>query len=210
MRHPGLRRARSASRHSIERYYEARASEYDATTYRLARDDPATAADLVVLEALVAGLPPARVLDVGCGSGWMTRLLRGRVVGLDSSVSMLRLARARVPGAVFVHTSAPPLPFLERSFERVFASHFYSHLVQATARRSLVAEALRVAGELIVVEQTCVPDVPSEAWERRVLRDGSVHRVYKRYLPASALADELGGDVILDKPSFVAVRATSG
>lgn len=167
------------------------------------------AADLVALEALIRGLPAARVLDVGCGTGWITRLLRGRVVALDSSLSMLRLARARVPEAVLVHGAAPPLPFPERSFERVFASHFYSHLVEASTRRSFVTEAFRVGGELIVVEQTGEPDVPSEAWERRVLRDGSVHRVYKRYLPASALAEELGGDVVLETPSFIAVRAPS-
>ena len=39
----------------------------------------------------------ARVLDVGCGSGWASRLLaeksgRGRVVGIDISDEMIRLA----------------------------------------------------------------------------------------------------------------------
>src|SRR5438874_8572418 len=40
----------------------------------------------------------ARVLDVGCGSGWATRLLaglaiNGRVTGIDISNEMVRLAR---------------------------------------------------------------------------------------------------------------------
>src|SRR5258708_4279022 len=39
----------------------------------------------------------ARVLDVGCGSGWATRILagkakRGHVIGIDISDEMIRLA----------------------------------------------------------------------------------------------------------------------
>src|SRR5438477_6527508 len=42
--------------------------------------------------------PEARVLDVGCGSGWATRLLadyasNGRVTGIDISDEMVELAR---------------------------------------------------------------------------------------------------------------------
>ncbi len=32
---------------------------------------------------LVEGLPPAKVLDVGRNTGFITRHLRGKVVGLD-------------------------------------------------------------------------------------------------------------------------------
>ena len=45
------------------------------------------------------GIPSdARVLDVGCGSGWATRLMaekarEGRVVGIDISDEMIRVAR---------------------------------------------------------------------------------------------------------------------
>src|SRR5207302_10796783 len=42
--------------------------------------------------------PGARVLDVGCGSGWATRMLdehafNGQVIGLDISDEMIRVAR---------------------------------------------------------------------------------------------------------------------
>ncbi len=56
--------------------------------------------------------PGARVLDVGCGTGASTLLLleaagsRGRVVGVDISLGMLKKAHARVPGAVFVQADA--------------------------------------------------------------------------------------------------------
>jgi SAM-dependent methyltransferase len=208
MRLPRSRRSRWTQRSAIERYYDARAAEYDATTYELATHDPSAAPDVAVLESLVAALPAANVLDVGCGTGWLTRLLRGRVVALDASPSMLRRARQRLPDAVLVLASAPPLPFLERSFERVFASHFYSHL-DAFARDAFVRDVFRVADELILVEQPWRPGLLSEAREERLLGDGSRHRVYKRYLTGPALAEELAGDVILGSASFVVVRAVA-
>jgi SAM-dependent methyltransferase len=192
----------------LERYYEARALEYDATSYELAWADPAARADLRALERFVAELRPGRVLDVGCGTGWLTRLLEGHVVGLDPSESMLRLARERVPDALLVRAAAPPLPFLERSFDLVFTSDVYGHIESEAVRRSFVREALRVAEQLVVVEQAWRPGLGHETWEVRPLLDGTAHRVFKRYFRAAALAAELGGEVVLDTPAFVAVRAT--
>jgi ubiquinone/menaquinone biosynthesis C-methylase UbiE len=194
---------------SMEHYYEARAAEYDATSYELTKGDSEMAPHLAGLERMVAELPPGRVVDVGCGTGWLTRLLRGQVVALDASAAMLRVARRRVPEALLVLAKAPPLPFLEQSFDRVFTSHFYGHLEDDGLRRSFVREALRVAEELIVVEQSWRPGLPTEAWEERPLRDGSAHCVYKRYLAPAALAEELHGEIVLDSPAFAAVRVTS-
>jgi hypothetical protein len=65
---------------------------------------------------------------------------------------------------------------------------------------------LRVTSELIVVEQAWHPHLPQEGWERRPLADGSEQRVFKRYFTAHDLADELGAQVLLDTPTFVAAR----
>jgi SAM-dependent methyltransferase len=191
------------------RYYEARADEYDATTYEIVRGDPSTAADLKALEALVAALPARRALDVGCGTGWLTRFLRGQVVALDPSRAMLRVARRRLPGALLMQAASPPLPFSDGSFDLVLTSHVYGHLEDEATREAFVAEALRVGTELVVVEQTRSPALPARTREARMLRDGSVHSVFKRYVTGEALASELGGDVLLDTSSFVAVRAAA-
>jgi ubiquinone/menaquinone biosynthesis C-methylase UbiE len=191
----------------MRRYYEARAPEYDSTSYELAGRDFSSADDLDALERFVGDLAAGPVLDVGCGTAWLTRLLRGPVVGLDASESMLRMARERVPGATFVLATVPPLPFSDGSFDRVFSSHVYCHLETVAERRAFVDEALRVAPELVVVEQAWHDGLPLETWEERSLRDGSVHRVFKRYFKAAELADELGGKIALDTPSFVAARA---
>ncbi len=186
-------------------YYEQRAAEYDATSYEQLLQDPVGARDLDKLEGLIAARTPGRVLDIGCGSGWLTRAIRGDVVAVDQSQSMLRLAAARLPQGVFIHAMAPPLPFADNTFDTALTSHVYGHIESEADRNEFLGETLRVASELIIVEQARPSDHPGSGWEDRPLRDGSRHRIYKRYYTAAALADEVGGRVLLDTASFVVV-----
>ena len=91
---------------------------------------------------------------------------------------------------------AVPLPFSAGSFDRVLTSHFYGHL-QPGEREAFVREARRVAPRLVVVDSARREGVESEAWQDRVLEDGSRHRVYKRYFTGAGLAEELGGGEVL-------------
>ena len=54
--------------------------------------------DAAVVEAVVTGLPPGgRVLDVGCGEGWLCRALEAlgaRAHGVDASAPLVEAARA--------------------------------------------------------------------------------------------------------------------
>jgi SAM-dependent methyltransferase len=186
----------------VKEYYDRRAPEYDATSYELAQTGE-EAADLDRLEAFLADLPPGRVLDIACGTGWLTRRLLGEVVGVDQSEAMIRIARARIPEGRFVRATVPPLPFEDDSFDLAVAAHIYCHLEEEAMRRQFVAEALRVAPRLIVVAQAWSPGLDEEAWEERSLRDGSRYRVFKRYFTAERLAAELGGSIALETPSFV-------
>jgi SAM-dependent methyltransferase len=52
-------------------YYARRAAEYDATSWE-AFDE----AELETAERFVASLPVGRTLDIGCGTGFLTRYLR--------------------------------------------------------------------------------------------------------------------------------------
>lgn len=75
----------------MKAYYDRRASEYDEWYLGLGRFDklerPHWSDDLRGLEWTVVALPPARTLDVACGTGFLTRHLRGEIVGLDQSAS---------------------------------------------------------------------------------------------------------------------------
>jgi len=159
------------------------------------------------MQAAVAAMEPARTLDVACGTGWLTQHLRGEIVGLDASPSMLEVAAERIPDAEFVVGDALELPFEGGSFERLVTGHFYGHL-EETERVRFLAEARRVASELVVIDSALHEGVEAVEWQERVLNDGSCWEVYKRYFVASELVEELGyGEVLFDGNWFVVVRS---
>ena len=199
---------------SMRAYYDRRAGEYDdwwlGRGLYADRDRPGWADEVDRLIGVVAGLAPAHVLDVACGTGFLTRHLRGDVEGIDQSPAMVAIAAERAPQAHIVRGDAVPLPFADRAFDRVFTGHFYGHL-QREERSAFVAEAGRVGAELVVVDSALRDGVDAEEWQERLLTDGSRHRVYKRYFTAAGLADELGGGTVLMAGRwFVAVAAPRG
>ena len=189
-------------------YYRRRAAEYDEWyegTGRFAeRDRPGWSAEVGRLVELVRGLPVARTLDVACGSGYLSRHLRGFVVGLDQSPAMARLTADRLRSGGALVADALALPFADGTFDRVLTGHFYGHLPPDEAEPFL-AEARRVGRELVVIDSAYRPGVEPEQWQERVLNDGSRHRVYKRYLTADQLATEIGGQALFSGDWFVAV-----
>jgi ubiquinone/menaquinone biosynthesis C-methylase UbiE len=195
----------------MREYYDRRAREYDdwyLGTGRFAgRERPGWDDEVVRLLEVVAALPPGRTLDVACGTGFLTRRLHGDVVALDQSEAMLEETRRSAPGATLLRGDALALPVPDRSFDRVFTAHFYGHL-DAPSRERFLAEARRVALELVVVDSSRASSGEDEAHQERVLDDGSRWQVYKRWFTAEGLASELGGgETLFAGRWFVAVRA---
>jgi len=195
----------------VKAYYDSRAPEYDEWylgSGRFAeRDRPGWDQEIEALRRTLEALPPARTLDVACGTGFLTRHLPGEIVGLDQSESMLDEARRQAPNATYVQSDALVLPFEDGSFRRVFTGHFYGHL-EEPEREAFLDEARRVAPELVVVDSAIQPDVPVEEWQERILNDGTRWEVFKRYFAPEALAAELGGgSTVFAGRWFVAVRA---
>ena len=196
---------------AMKEYYDRRAPEYDdwylGTGLYADRERPGWDKELRALERLISWLPPSRTLDVACGTGFLTQHLKGGVVGLDQSESMLNMAWNRIPEGSFVQGDAFSLPFPDSSFDRVLTGHFYGHL-QAPERRSFLAEAYRVAPELVVVDAALRDDVEAEEWQKRTLSDGSRHEVYKRFFTGRGLAEEIGGgEILFEGRWLVVVRA---
>jgi ubiquinone/menaquinone biosynthesis C-methylase UbiE len=109
-------------------------------TYRPVQD--------AVMQALRSA-PPARILDVGCGTGLLTmRLVRelpgSRVVGCDFSPGMLRQAHAQGGTLPWVRADAQRLPFAGGSFDAIVSTEAFHWFPEPDAA---LAEFHRVLGE---------------------------------------------------------------
>jgi demethylmenaquinone methyltransferase/2-methoxy-6-polyprenyl-1,4-benzoquinol methylase len=74
--------------------------------------------------------PEDVVLDLGCGTGDLGRRMAGRarVVGVDLSAEMLRVAGRRAPGQHLVQGSAFRLPFRPAAFDAVVSAFLLRNL----------------------------------------------------------------------------------
>jgi len=101
----------------------------------------------------------ARVLDIGCGSGWATRLLaesamNGSVTGIDISDEMIRVARDAsllFPNTDFQVASAEQLPFDDAEFTCAFSMeslYYYANIPKALAE---IRRVLRPGGLFVAV-----------------------------------------------------------
>jgi ubiquinone/menaquinone biosynthesis C-methylase UbiE len=195
----------------VDLYYDVRAPEYDEWYLgegRFAsRDRRGWNDELASLAGVIGALAPARTIDVACGTGFLTRHLQGEIVGLDQSARMLEEARRQAPGAAYVQGDAFALPFPDGAFDRIFSGHFYGHLGD-TNRERFLAEARRIARELVIVDASRKASDVDDMLQERVLNDGSRWEVYKRWFTGVGLAAELGdGEVLHDGAWFVVVRA---
>jgi SAM-dependent methyltransferase len=91
-----------------------------------------------------------RVLDVGCGTGRLTKVLLSEgfdVVGIDPSESLLQEAEKKgIPSERLIHGDGRTLPFSDASFDVVCQSGVLHHVAKP---KHVVSEMLRVAKSAI-------------------------------------------------------------
>jgi arsenite methyltransferase len=107
--------------------------------------------------------PGQRVLDLGCGSGWASRLLAqmvgggeqpGQVVGLDVSDEMIRRARAKsaeYDNILFVVGSAQQIPWQEDFFDKVLSVESFYYYGDQGGALDEVRRVMAPGGELYIL-----------------------------------------------------------
>jgi len=100
--------------------------------------------------------PSDRVLDLGCGTGIVARVLRerlggaARLSGLDSSPQMIAKARALAPDIDFHEGNAMHLPFPDRSFDLVVCQQMLQFVPEPAVALREVRRVLSHGGRLLV------------------------------------------------------------
>jgi len=121
---------------------------------------------------LMALSPDAHVLDLGCGSGWATRLMaekarNGWVVGVDISDEMIKLARetsASFPNVEFQVASAEKLRFADNEFTDAFSMESLYYYGDTAAALKEIRRVLEPGGQFVTVVDLYEENVASHQW----------------------------------------------
>lgn len=114
----------------------------------------------------------AWVLDIGCGSGWASRVIAekaslGRVVGIDISDEMVQLARnssAAFSNVDFKVATAESLPFKDNAFTQAFSMesiYYYSNMLAALRE---IRRVVKNGGLFVTVIDLYLENTPSHRW----------------------------------------------
>jgi ubiquinone/menaquinone biosynthesis C-methylase UbiE len=113
-----------------------------------------------------------RVLDVGCGSGWASRVIAeqvsmGQVTGIDISDEMVTVAAASsraFTNIEFKVASAESLPFRDNEFTHAFSMesiYYYSNMLAAFRE---IHRVLNNGGLFVTVIDLYLENTPSHQW----------------------------------------------
>lgn len=152
--------------------YDDRAGEYDRgwrgrLHHTISENTAALAAETVAA--------PVRVLDVGCGTGYLLRTLARRypdaaeLAGIDAAPNMIDAARgiSDDPRLSFATGVAERLPYPDASADLVVSSTSFDHWSDQSAGLRECARVLRAGGHLVLVDQFSRLLIPTIATSRR-------------------------------------------
>lgn len=128
-------------------YYNARWHDFEfANTLKLARC-------IAILQSIHSlGLREPHIIDLGCGSGWLTAVLGhfGPAVGVDLSDEAVKAAVGRYPHVSFVQADIFNWDYPREQFDVVVSQEVIEHVEDQEGFLQIAYELLRDEGYLIL------------------------------------------------------------
>lgn len=137
-------------------------------------------ADRTLRLALATAPDPRRVLDVGCGTGYLLRSLAGRLpeatvlCGVDAAPAMIEVAAAAAARdrpqdgrPAFRQGTAEQLPFPDGEFDLVVSTTSFDHWADQGAGLAECARVTSPGGTLVLVDQFSLLMTPTLLRSRR-------------------------------------------
>lgn len=184
---------------STRAYYGVHASTWEELRQTYYRDE--------IAEALLARAAPGRLLDVGCGPGFVLVKAKAdprftKVTGVDFSDSMLRLLRAKFENGHKLDlrlADAAKLPFQPGSYDTVVANMTLHHLAEPWTGIAEMARVAKPGGRVVFSDlrphtHDYFRDEMADAWL------GFEESEVRRWMSEAGL----GNVVVEDIASFVA------
>ncbi len=148
-------------------HFQRWSSTYERSWLQQRFFDPAQQA---MLEVMKHHLPtqPSNVLDVGCGTGRLLRLIHERwpdadLIGIDPTSGMVEAAQQMLPDATFEVSFAEALPVPDASVDVAVSTFSFHHWSDPGAGLREVVRVLRPTGHFFLV------DVALPVWLSRLL-----------------------------------------
>jgi 2-polyprenyl-3-methyl-5-hydroxy-6-metoxy-1,4-benzoquinol methylase len=120
-------------------------------------------------------LQQPRIIDLGCGTGWLTERLAayGPVTGVDLSDEAVADARGRASHIEYIAADFFAMPLADGHFDVVISQDVVAHVVDQRGYIALASRLLKPGGHMIitstnrfVVERMDLPPQPPEHIER--------------------------------------------
>ncbi len=131
--------------------------------------------------------PTDRVLDVGCGTAWLSQHFED-YVGIDVSEEAVAHAQALGRNAI-VHDVEQPFPFADASFDAVIVKDLLEHVLEPAAVVREIRRVLRPGGQVFASS----PDAQRWVWDDYTHRRPYTLTGYKRLFRDQGLAIRKSG-----------------
>ena len=129
--------------------YQGIAEDYD----QLKEFKIVAQAEEKVLLSLIGDVRAQVILDVGCGTGRYAKRfedLGARIVGIDVSKRMIRIAKTKTRLASYIVADASHLPFQNNIFHIILSALIVNHIKNLSLFLTEMLRTCRTGGELIM------------------------------------------------------------